>query len=147
MPNHFKLYEIGIEDYDHKASFFAPDNSNYVSHTILERKSAQGHAISVEVWRLSTIMRELGHSRLDILKMDVKGAEYGVLEDIIQSDIKIGQILLEFHHRFPDIGIDATRSAVQSLNKAGYRIFAALENGEEYSFIRAGKTARALPDS
>ncbi len=136
LPDRFKLHETGIADYDGKALFFPPDNASYVSHTILDRKSTHDRAIPVEVRRLSTIMRELGHSRLDILKMDIEGAEYKVLEDIIRSGVVIGQILLEFHHRFPDVGIDATRRAVQSLNKAGYRIFAASENGEEYSFIK-----------
>jgi FkbM family methyltransferase len=136
LPAPFKLHETGIAAFDGKAEFFPPENPRYVSHTIIDRKATKSHAISVEVRRLSTTMRELGHEHLDILKMDVEGAEYKVLEDIIQSKIAIQQILVEFHHRFPGVGIGATRRAVELLNEAGYYIFAASPNGEEYSFIK-----------
>jgi Methyltransferase FkbM domain len=47
------------------------------------------------VKRLATIMKELGHTRLDVLKMDIEGDEYDVLRDI--ADIPIRQILVEMH--------------------------------------------------
>ena len=41
-------------------------------------------------------------SRIDILKMDIEGAEYDVIDDIINSPVPIAQVLIEFHHRFPN---------------------------------------------
>ena len=35
------------------------------------------------VYRLPSIMRMLGHSQLDMLKMDIEGAEYGVIADLL----------------------------------------------------------------
>jgi hypothetical protein len=90
----------------------------------------------VEVRRLATLMRDLGHRSIDVLKMDIEGAEYEVIDDILGSRLQIEQILVEFHHRLPGVGIDRTRRAVRNLNEAGYRIFFASDTGEEYSFIR-----------
>jgi hypothetical protein len=58
-----------------------------------------------------------------------------VLDDILEQRLTIRQILVEFHHRFPEVGLDSTRRAVSHLNAAGYRIFYVSDNGEEYSFL------------
>jgi hypothetical protein len=77
----------------------------------------------------------LGHNELEILKMDIEGAEYSVIDDILSSDIKIKQILLEFHHNFDNIGICKTKRVIESLNKKGFKMFDTLSSGQEYSFI------------
>ena len=38
---------------------------------------------SIKVKRLTTIMRELGHEWVDVLKIDIEGHEWPVLEDMI----------------------------------------------------------------
>ena len=37
-------------------------------------------------------MKELGHNKIDILKMDIEGAEYAVINDIERSGIRPEQI-------------------------------------------------------
>lgn len=58
--------------------------------------TAQGEDASAEPPRrtLAGIMRELGHAHIDILKMDVEGAEFDVLSGDLPS---IGQLLVEVH--------------------------------------------------
>jgi hypothetical protein len=68
--------------------------------------------------------------------MDVEGAEYDVVDDILASGAPVSQLLIEFHHRFAGVGIERTRNAVTALNAAGYRIFFVSASGEEYGFIR-----------
>ena len=86
--------------------------------------------------RLGTIMKKLGHASVDLLKMDIEGAEYDVLTDMLTQRIPVKQLLVEFHHRWPEVGIEKTRHAIRSLNEAGYRIFNVSPSGEEYSFLR-----------
>jgi len=86
--------------------------------------------------RLGTIMRELRHASIDLLKMDIEGAEYDVLADMISQRIPVKQLLVEFHHRWPQIGVGRTKQAIQALNAAGYRIFNVSPSGEEYSFLQ-----------
>lgn len=81
-------------------------------------------------------MQELGHDHIDILKMDIEGAEYPVLKDILESGIKIGQILVEYHHFFERISITDTEASIALLNKHHYHIFHISPLGYEYSLMR-----------
>ena len=131
----FKLYEYGLADFNGFICFNPPSNPNHVSHTILDRKETNDDSIEVEVKKLRTIMEELEHEKIDLLKMDIEGAEYQVIEDLVNSDIRPKQLLIEFHHRFPSVGIEKSKSAIKKLNKLGYLIFSVSDSGEEYSFI------------
>jgi hypothetical protein len=68
--------------------------------------------------------------------MDIEGAEYEVIKNIIDNNIQINQLLIEFHHRFPGIGIKRTKEAIKILNTGGYKIFDVSPSGEEFSFIK-----------
>lgn len=48
---------------------------------------------------LETIMQMLGHQRrrIDVLKLDVEGAEWDVMPSILSSGIEIGQMNIELH--------------------------------------------------
>jgi FkbM family methyltransferase len=135
LPKQFVLHEIGLAAYDGVANFALPENPDHVSATILH-KSSTSNFFNAEVRRLKTITSELSHSSIDILKMDIEGAEYDVLDDFISSDIEIKQLLVEFHHRFDGIGIRKSQEAIQKLRKAGYAIFSVSPNGEEFSFMK-----------
>ncbi len=137
FPSEFVLHEYGLAASDGELTFYPPENPEHVSHTILDRPQTASGAIRVPVKRLATIMRELGHTRIDLLKMDIEGAEYEVIDDLAKTGYPISQLLIEFHHRFPQVGDAKTEAAIRTLNGAGYKIFSIAPNGEEYSFIRA----------
>jgi FkbM family methyltransferase len=135
LPPEFRWRQVGLANFDGGARFLPPADPTHISHTLLQDGRTDARAIDVEVRRLSTVMSELGHEAVDLLKMDIEGAEYDVLDDILDHRLPVRQILVEFHHRFPGVGVARTRRAVERLNAGGYRIFFASENGEEYSFF------------
>ena len=135
LPPNLHFYDYGITDFDGTASFFPPAQVEHVSHSILRQSHNTACSIQVPVRRLSTIMRELGHTHLSILKMDIEGAEYAVIDDMLRCNITPSQILVEFHHRFENAGIRKTINVIRRLNKHAYRIFSISPNCEEYSFI------------
>ena len=49
---------------------------------------------------------------------------------------KPSQLLVEFHHRFPNIGFEKTNNAIKNLHKIGYRIFSVSKTGRELGFIQ-----------
>ena len=85
-------------------------------------------------------MRDLGHSKIDVLKMDIEGSEYAVIEDMQRAGIYPTQILIEFHHRFPGVGVQKTKKAVSSLRKRGYCLFSISNTGEDFCFVRKQTT-------
>ncbi len=121
LPSNLTVYEYGLADHDGKVQFEAPKNPAHVSHAI-QTGAAKRPTIKVQVHRLATIMQMLGHDRIDLLKMDIEGAEYTVIDDILKSKISIDQIALEFHVLVA--GKARTREAIQKLNSAGYKLIA-----------------------
>jgi FkbM family methyltransferase len=132
----FVMHSYGIAAFDGDVSFNPPENPDHVSHTILDRPSTNTKAISVPVKKISTITQELRHDHIHIIKMDIEGAEYDVIEDIYKFDVRPEQILIEFHHRFPGVGIKKTREAIKKIRSMGYQLFSVSDTNEEYCFIR-----------
>lgn len=135
LPGEFVFHEYGISDHDGNAVFHPPENCGFVSYSIFSRGSSET-TVEAPVSRLATIMKSLGQEGIDVLKMDIEGAEYDVVSDLLASDIFVRQLLVEFHHCWKDVGLQRTRDAIRSLNGAGYRIFHVSPRGSEYSFIR-----------
>ena len=137
FPGGFRFHELGLAAYDGEALFQAPADPSHVSYAMVGGGSEKrpDSAVAFPVQRLSTILRNLGHQGLDLLKMDIEGAEYDVLEDFVGAGIPARQILVEFHHRFDRKNVPRTRQAIRQLQGMGYQIFAVAPSGEEYSFI------------
>jgi FkbM family methyltransferase len=135
LPKEFTFHPYGVADHDGICKFLPPLNRKHVSHTMLARETPWP-AIELPVQRLTTIMARLGHERIDLLKMDIEGSEYTVLADLLASGVRVDQLLVEFHHRWPEVGAKKTKEAIRELNNAGYRIFSISPTGEEYSFWR-----------
>ena len=77
----------------------------------------------------------LGHSKIDVLKMDIEGAEYSVLNQVLNSNIEIGQILVEFHDRFFTNGKQKTVDILEKLRQNNFAIFGISESFDEISLI------------
>jgi FkbM family methyltransferase len=136
FSDNFILHPYGLADFDGEISFFSPDNENFISHTIIENTyKNKDNTIVVPIKRLKTIVAELGHNTIDILKIDIEGAEYKFIDDLASSQIRPKQILVEFHHRFKTIGIEKSKHAIKTLRGLGYKLYSISDMGEEYSFM------------
>lgn len=138
LREEFHFYPFGLADHDGSITFREPLEPG-VHSLRMDSKVQTGHTDQnshvLPVHRLPSILKKLGHTRIDILKMDIEGAEYSVIDDIVDSVVPIIQVLIEFHHRFESVGIDMTREAISKLNGAGFKIFHIASSGEEISFI------------
>jgi len=129
-------FGFGLGDSDEIVKFYPPANNNHVSHSVIYNNKTADMSIDVKLLRLHTILDKLDNNDIDILKMAIEGAEYRVIYDIIKSNIPIGQILIEFHHRFNYPMIKKTKNSIKKLNECGYTVFNISDSGEEYSFIK-----------
>jgi hypothetical protein len=96
--------------------------------------------VEAPVRRLATLAEVLRLPPPDVIKMDIEGAEYAVLPDVLTSGFHPAQILVEFHHRWREVGARRTREALALLGRGGYRIAHVSENGMEYVFLNCGKS-------
>jgi FkbM family methyltransferase len=136
IPSNFTFLNYGISDIDGDFEFFLPKNINHVSGSLITQSNVdEEQMIIVKMKSLATIMRDLNHSKVDLIKMDIEGAEYKVLNNLLESCQYIGQILIEFHDRFFDDGIEKTKIAIELLRESGFEIFAVSDSLEEVSFI------------
>jgi hypothetical protein len=64
------------------------------------------------------------HLKIDYLKMDIEGSEYGVIRSLKDLDQRLvpGQLAIEFHHFQSAFERVDTLNSIKELSELGYRI-------------------------
>ncbi len=145
----FHFYEWGLSDKDEIGEFYLPDSEVYVpeslvgsnnvqevSGSVFKHDGLQEKSIQVNLKKLGSIMRYLGHEKIDLLKMDIEGAEFTVIDEILESGIVFKELCLEVHNRFFKKGSVKLRRMIEKLNNAGYYIVSVSPNLMEITFIQ-----------
>lgn len=128
--SHIHFHPLGVWEEDTKVKFFEPSNKEHVSHSITNLQETDDY-IEVKVKQLKTIMQELGHSHIDFLKMDIEGAEFKVIDNILATGVKFHALYLEFHHVDMSKYVKSTQhieSYIHKLEKAGYVFLSGTKN-------------------
>lgn len=133
-PPQFCFHPLGVAGADGTLALHAPPDPGHVSYSPVARKGS-AEVVEVPVRTVRSLMAELGHDGLDLLKADVEGAEYEVIADLLAHGPRPGQLLLEFHHHLPTIPLSRTKQAIADLRAAGYLLFDQSEAGAEMSFV------------
>jgi FkbM family methyltransferase len=128
-----KFLPIGLAGKDGLISFQEPIDATEGSFAAGESANSNSHQFPCQT--LSTLMSSLGWSHIDLLKIDIEGLEYEVIQNILQNQIRIRQICVEFHHGnlFRHQRKD-TISAVLALRRDGYDLIH--RNSWDHTFIR-----------
>jgi FkbM family methyltransferase len=136
LPNGFRFHAIGLAATDGEATFYPPANKDHTSFSAVAGEGQMPEmAIKAAVKRLSSLVAHLDGLEPDILKMDIEGFEYSVLDDLATTDIRPGQLLIEFHHRMYGIPDAMTRASFEKLLQIGYQCFYVSSSGHEYGFV------------
>lgn len=96
-PNLEKIefLELGIYDRKGEMKFYKPENPNYVSHTLIENLYGKEYEI-VKTVSIKDIMEIYNHDHIDLLKLDIEGAEIKALNQMLDDQIFPKYILVEF---------------------------------------------------
>lgn len=86
---------VGLWDEKTTLKFYEPKNKEHVSHSFLNLQKTEEY-IEVEVDTLLNIMNKYNHNKLDLIKIDIEGSEYRVLNYILENNIDIDTICVEF---------------------------------------------------
>lgn len=138
LPATFYFHNAGITaGTSGPGVFYIPENEKATSGSLVENSDLGiVRKVDVQLYNLQDIMASNNHAKIDVLKMDIEGAEYDVLEEILSSNLEIDQILVEYHDRQFDITNPKSKALKKHFEKSGYKIFAASETYEEISYIK-----------
>jgi len=122
----FHFHEIGLWDGDETVRFYEPRNPHHVSHSALNLQKTERY-FEARCKRLSGLMRENGHEKLDLLKLDIEGAEYRVIDSIVEDGIDIGIICVEYDEAYNPLDENFPRRIRRSVSRLvghGYSVVA-----------------------
>ncbi|WP_159050045.1 FkbM family methyltransferase [Streptomyces sp. MMG1533] len=86
---------FGLWKEDAVLHFHPPADPAHVSHSATEVRG-HGPGFDAQCHTLTTFMRKLGHQRVDLLKMDIEGAEEPVLDRILAEGTLPRVLCIEF---------------------------------------------------
>jgi len=139
-PPGFVLHEVGVAAQRGAAEFYLPNEKAHVSGSLARADHVGATKIQVQLVSLGDVFELIGCERIDLLKLDIEGAEYPLLasDDFRRWAPKINALCIEFHHRWQIFGQRSTADAVATLNDLGFRCAwrSSLTN-EEFLFVRA----------
>lgn len=137
LNKNFNFSPVGISNEKGSKSFYLPKDSKHVSGS-LEKISTvnESNAVELDFDTLKNQMIKNKHHKIDLLKMDIEGSEYDVIDLIVTDKIQIDQILVEFHPHLVQDGRKKTKSTINRLESFGYKCFARSDSFLEYSFIK-----------
>lgn len=136
-PKEFVFHPFGLSDHDGVATFvMRSDDPTWSSYNPSDDTAGANEVVKLEVRRLETLMKQFGHSRVDVLKMDIEGGEYGVITDMLKGPVRPKLLLIEFHYlEDPKAMVPNTLAAVRALQGAGYQHYARSILGTDLCFV------------
>ncbi len=140
-PDKIKLYPYGFSHQSGTVNFYMPDNEEYVSCSMVQRLKGKNY-IPVEMKRISDVMQQLGHSRIDLLKMDIEGSECDVLEDMLDQSILPTYLAVEF-----DLAASGLKEDMERCERIRNRLYAVgytlvAKKGRDMSFVLSAKSIK-----
>ncbi|MCY7334533.1 MAG: FkbM family methyltransferase [Pseudanabaena sp. CAN_BIN31] len=133
----YHFFEVGLWDKDDTLKFYAPRNSDHVSHSLLNLQGTEDYFMA-KVRRLNEIMQEHNHKKIDLLKIDIEGAEYKVIDSIIEDGLDIKILCIEYDECFNPLDSSyklRIKHSVNQLLNAGFSLVCAQGSGN-YTFIK-----------
>jgi FkbM family methyltransferase len=122
-----EFFPAGLAAYTGMIQFSVPVDPNEGSYSVVQDGV---DIVSFECYDLPTIMRRNGNSYIDLLKMDIEGFEFDIVNQLLDQNIPVRQLCVEFH---PWLRPGATLRTIARLYRTGYRII--YRHHGDYTFL------------
>jgi FkbM family methyltransferase len=114
----YRFEPVGWWDSETVLKFYAPKDPAHVSHSAVNLQNTTEY-FSAPVETVHALAQRLGDSRVDLIKMDIEGAEYRVLSSLLDSGPRPQVLCIEFDQPAP---VRKTLDAVRTLRAADYEL-------------------------
>lgn len=133
----FHFHPVGVWDRDELLRFYAPSNPAHVSHSVMNLQQTDSY-FEAPCRSLTSLMKELGHTRIDLLKLDVEGAEHRVIAAMLEHGVTVKVLCVEFDEATMELTPESRQRIVataDALASHGYQLVAQ-EGRSNYTFMR-----------
>jgi FkbM family methyltransferase len=126
----FRFVPVAWWNDDAEIVVYAPRDPAHVSYSAHDLQGT-GRSITVPGRRVATLARELGDTKLDLIKMDIEGAEMVVIPDLLSSGPFPQVLCVEFDKIRP---LRDVISLIRRIKAAGWR--PTHSEGRNVTFVR-----------
>jgi FkbM family methyltransferase len=138
-PDQLEFLPKAFWDKDQILTLFAPRNPNHVSYSFMDLQGTKsaGEQIDVTTVTISEIVKLIAPARVEVIKLDIEGAQLEVIRDCFNQKVFPSQIIVEIDELFfPTIkGRKRAKVLLKLLKGNGYVPVAAHEKFD-ITFLR-----------
>jgi FkbM family methyltransferase len=114
--SNIKFFPVGLAAHSGSIKFSLPIDAAEGSYSVVQDGVG---TIRFDCYDLGTIMSTNGDSRIDLLKMDIEGFEFDIVNQLLDQRIPVRQLCVEFHSWLRP---GQTLKTIARLRRAGYRL-------------------------
>jgi FkbM family methyltransferase len=126
----FHFLNCGLWSSEMTLRFHVPEDPSNPSFSVLKLTDSE-EFVEAPCKSVPQLMRELGHERVDLLKIDVEGAEFEVLKSVLSGDVKPSVLCVEYDM---PVSVLKMHRSVMNLRKVGYNLVSI--DGLNYTFVK-----------
>ena len=94
-----KFYNIGVWIEDGNIKFYHPNNPENADLSATNFFKSETF-VELPCKTITSIMKEHGHKKIDVLKIDIEGAAFEVLNDLLDNNVYPKQLIVELERPF-----------------------------------------------
>lgn len=126
----FTMVPVGLSDRAGELKFYAPRDHSHVSHSVKNIQRTEDY-FTAEVLSVRDLMDRLGHDHVDLVKLDIEGAEHDTIRQLLADGIRPSVLCVEYDQPEP---LAWSRETTRRLRAAGYAL--AKVEGLNLTFVR-----------
>jgi FkbM family methyltransferase len=138
-PRNIEFFPVGLAATTGAVEFSLTRQDGEVSRSVSDNGFGK---LSFDCWDLATVMSRNGDTAIDLLKMDIEGFEYEIIDQFLDQGIPVRQLCVEFH---PWLAPGQTLKTIAKLYRAGYRII--YKHRGDHSFVLKESRFRELVEN
>jgi FkbM family methyltransferase len=133
--NNTKIIEKAVYKENSTLKFFIDENNSLTS-SLLEQ-SGHSPAYDVEAITLEESLNLIGEDKVDLVKMDIEGAEFDIIDNLDSKTAdRISSFLIEYHDFYFQEGIAKVQKMENKLKSMGYKIYRCPIPAVKYVFAK-----------